>query len=420
MSSYHRSAPLACPASSFGSRLSSSSRSALPPLSDTGFSIIAICHLSWDWVWQRPQQFLSRLAQRHELLFVEASEANVSRTEVELRSVDHHPGVTRALMRTPASRRHDRAFIDADLRRALQEALHGPLAGRLREPVLWFNDPMAVTAFAGHLGERAIVYDCMDELSQFRGAPPLLSEREQQLTRLADVVFCGGQKMRQKRLPVNPNCHFYGTGVDLKHFAAARDAATEIPPELAAFGDAPVLGYFGVIDERIDYELLAGLADARADWHIAMVGPIAKVDPAEFPRRPNLHWLGGCPYSALPALTKGFSVCLMPFALNPATEYINPTKALEYMAAGKPVVSSALDEVRLNFGAVAHIGGSHAEFIALCERQVAAPNQQRIETGLRLANQNTWDAIAAKMERHVTTALASRSAVATSPPSVAA
>jgi glycosyltransferase involved in cell wall biosynthesis len=403
---------------SFDGSLTSSSTpdfSSLPTSSSPGqpaadFPIIAICHLSWDWVWQRPQQFLSRLARSHPVLFVETYCADVAATEVELRRVEGHPGVTRALMRLPASRWADGAFIDAERRRGLQAALRGPLAGRFDDAVLWFNDPMAVVAFAGQLGERAIVYDCMDELSQFRGAPPLLIEREQLLLRAAHVVFCGGQKMRQKRLPMNSNCHFYGTGVDVDHFSAGASASTALAPEITVLGGAPVLGYFGVVDERIDYDLLAKLADARRDWHVVMIGPAAKVEPESFPRRPNLHWLGGRPYAALPALTKGFSVCLMPFALNAATEYINPTKALEYMAAGKPVVSTALDEVRLNFGDVAQIANSHAEFIAYCEREVARPSAARIAAGRELAARNTWEAIAAKMESHVLAVLAAPAA----------
>ena len=370
-----------------------------------GFPIIALCHLSWDWVWQRPQQFLSRFARTHPVLFVETYCSDVPVTRVDLQPVAGHPAVIRALMHLPAKRWSDGAFIDTERRRVLQETLRGPLAGRFDDAVLWFNDPMAVVAFAGHLGERAIVYDCMDELSQFHGAPPALLERERELLRVADVVFCGGQKMRTRRLPLNANCHFFGTGVDVVHFGTARRAESPVAPEIAAFGAVPVLGYFGVIDERIDYQLLAKLAEARADWQILMVGPHAKVDPARFPQRPNLHWIGARPYADLPALTKGFSACLMPFAMNAATEYINPTKALEYMAAGRPVVSTALDEVRLNFSGVAHVAGSHEEFIAHCMREVAEPTGARIQAGLELAAQNTWEALVARMEQRIAAVL---------------
>ncbi len=365
------------------------------------YAIIAICHLSWDWVWQRPQQFLSRLAQRHPVLFVETHCTETPATRVVIRTPEDHPNVTVLQMHLPAARWQDGAFIDAERRRALQAALAEDLRGRFDRAVLWFNDPMAVVAFAGHLNERAIVYDCMDELSQFKGAPPALLERERILLTRADVVFCGGQKMRQRRLPLNHNTHFFGTGVDVVHFGRARSDELVVAPEIAALGGAPVLGYFGVIDERIDYQLLAELADARDDWHVVMVGPTAKVDPRDFPQRPNLHWLGGRPHTALPALTKGFSVALMPFALNPATEYINPTKALEYMAAGRPVVSTALDEVKLNFGGVARVARSHGEFIGCCEREVERPSQARIKRGLALAAANTWEAIASRMEAEI-------------------
>lgn len=369
-----------------------------------GRPLIAICHLQWDWVWQRPQQFLSRLARSHPVLFVEThcSETRASFTRTRL--ARNHPGVTIIEIHLPSARWPDAAFIDAERRRILQERLAGEFGGRYDDAILWFNDPMAVTAYAGHLGECLIVYDCMDELSQFQGAPAALVEREHELTRRADVIFCGGRKMRDKRLPVNPNTHFYGTGVDCAHFGAALSSELAVDPEIAAL-PGPVLGYFGVVDERIDYDLLAALADAHADWSIAMVGPVAKVDPAALPRRPNLHWFGGRPYLNLPAMTKGFAVCLMPFALNASTEFINPTKALEYMAAGRPVVSTALDEVRTNFSSVSRVATTHAEFIAMCRREVDSPSRHRVRKGLKLAAGNTWEAIAAKMDAHIEDAI---------------
>jgi glycosyltransferase involved in cell wall biosynthesis len=369
--------------------------------------IIALCHLSWDWVWQRPQQYLSRLARTHRVLFVETYCSDVAATTVSLRPAEGHPNVTICAMHLPAKRWSDGKFIDRERRRALQRTLVQELPGRFTDAILWFNDPMAVTAFAGHLDESLIVYDCMDELSQFKGAPPALLERERELLEVADVVFCGGRKMRDKRLRFNANSHFYGTGVDCRHFGTALSPDTAVAAELAELG-GPVLGYFGVVDERIDYDLLAALADADPKWHVVMIGPVCKVDPTQFPQRPNLHWFGGRSYAQLPALTKAFSVALMPFALNEATEYINPTKALEYMAAGRPVVSTALDEVKSNFGRVARIADSHAEFISLCKREVASPSESRIARGLRLAAENTWEANVAKMEAHIADAFAAR------------
>lgn len=335
------------------------------------------------------------------MLFVQTHRSETKATFTKIRSAASTPNVTILEVHLPTARWNEGDFIDLERRRAVQNVLSDQLAGKFDQPILWFYDPMAVTAFAGYLDESAIVYDCMDELSQFKGAPPELVARERILLSKAEVVFCGGRKMRQKRLPLNANCHFYGTGVDVTHFGQALSGRTQIAPEIAALR-GPVFGYFGVIDERIDYELLAKLADACSDCSIAMVGPTAKVNPADFPQRPNLHWLGGRPYADLPAITKGFSVCLMPFAINEATEYINPTKALEYMAAGRPVVSTALDEVKSNFSTVARIARTHEEFITLCAKEALSPSRFRVARGLRLAADNTWEAIAAKMEAHIT------------------
>ena len=375
-----------------------SSNSATPK--DSQWPIIAICHLNWDWVWQRPQQFLSRLAKTHPVLFVETHCSNTPDTYTRTRSALNHPAVTILEIHLPAARWADGAYIDAERRRVLQNRLAGEFNHQYDRAILWFNDPMAVTAYAGHLGERMIVYDCMDELTQFQGAPAGMVKRERELTQRADLIFCGGRKMRDKRLALNPNTHFYGTGVDCEHFGSTLSAHSEIDPEIAAMR-GPVLGYFGVVDERIDYDLLAALADADAGWNIVMVGPTAKVNPAALPRRRNLHFIGARPYLRLPAITKGFDVCLMPFALNEATEFINPTKALEYMAAGRPIVSTALAEVRSNFSSVSRIAHSHAEFIDYCRREVENPSGARIKQGLKLAAQNTWEAIAGKMEKHI-------------------
>lgn len=341
------------------------------------------------------------------MIFVETHRTEVAESAVHSRSIDDYPNITILEMHLPAHRWHDGNFIDLERRRMLQQVL-SHTKGLFENAILWINDPMAAKAFAGQLGESMIVYDCMDELSQFSGAAPELIEREQELTRMADVIFCGGRKMRDKRLPANDNTHFYGTGVDCRHFGRAMDPSLPIHPDISAL-PGPVLGYFGVIDERIDYELLALLAEAEPAWSIVMVGPFAKIDPAAIPRRANLHWLGARSYAELPSLTKGMDLCMMPFALNAATEYINPTKALEYMAAGKAVVATALDEVRSNFSTVCRIARDSEDFISLCRREVASPSTARIRSGLRLASDNTWEVIVSKMDGHIHDVLISRS-----------
>ncbi len=372
-------------------------------------ALLVHCHLCWDWVWQRPQQFISRLSRHRRVLFVEtlAPDPTLAAPLARFRNPETLPNLTLLSLQFPAWRWSDGAYVDAERRRLVREFLAGPGAGQFENPVQWFYDPMAVTAFAGHMGEILTVYDCMDELSKFRGAPPELVERERQLLAHADVVFTGGRKLFEAKSALHPNCHFYGCGVDENHFGKARTPETAVSLDLAGIGK-PILGYVGVIDERLDYELLAGLADANPEWSIVMVGPVVKVDPASLPRRANLHWLGQRAYADLPAFCKGFEVCLMPFALNEATEFINPTKALEYMATGRPIVSTAVADVVRNFGSVVHIAESADQFVSLCRQAVEAPHNAAVARGLEMVGQNSWDAIVAKLEAHLEEALETR------------
>ena len=380
------------------------------------FPIIVHSHLGWDWVWQRPQQFHSRLSTTHPILFVEGAIVSdeVKTSRVMLREVSDYPNITVLQMELPASRfQTDSAWVDAERRRLVQSVLEGPLGRSFENPVQWFYDPMAVTAFLGHMDEAAVVYDCMDELSKFKGAPPELVRRERELLDAAHVVFAGGPKMAKSKRRFNSNCHSYGCGVDIKHFGRARHASTNIPKDVAQFA-GPVLGYIGVVDERLDYELLAKIADHNSDWNVVIVGPHTKVDPADFPNRANLHFMGGRDYARLPAYAKAFDVCMMPFAKNEATEFINPTKALEYMATGTPIVSSDIEDVVLQFSDVVSIATSHEEFIAGCEQNIEEPNPERIEAGLKLAKNNSWESIVSQLEKHVEDVLTSSETVSSS------
>ena len=261
-------------------------------------------HLGWDWVWQRPQQFISRLAQRHRVLFIErpVRAPEIDRTEKTLRKIPEHPNVVVLQMKVPANHWKDGHSVDQERRRIVQQLLAERLGSEFESPVQWFYDPMAVTAFAGHLNERAIVYDCMDELSLFRNAPPELVRRERELLALADVVFAGGPQIYEAKRQLNANCFCFGCGVDNEHFGKARKTGVSLPRELHDL-PRPIFGYIGVVDERIDYGLLAKLADSTSG-SVIIVGPSTKVDPATFPQRTNLHWLGGRDYAQLPATRK--------------------------------------------------------------------------------------------------------------------
>jgi glycosyltransferase involved in cell wall biosynthesis len=370
------------------------------------YSIIVHSHLKWDWVWQRPQQFLSRLSKKHRVLFIEAPDAvaNLSASKVTLREVDDCPNVVVLQMQMPEAQASNREWLDNESRRLVQSVLAGPLGRSFESTVQWFYDPMAVTAFAGQMNERAIVYDCMDQLSQFRFAPPELVKRERELLAVADVVFAGGPKIWEEKRKRNSNCFCYGCGVDLAHFARARDAGCARPTDVRDL-PAPVFGYIGVVDERLDYDLIGNLADANPQGSVVMVGPTTKVDPAALPRRHNVHWLGGRDYSLLPNYAKAFDVCLMPFALNEATEFINPTKALEYMATAIPIVSTPVPDVVRQFSKVVDVAGSTAEFIKACARNAQKPNQAAISRGLDLARKNSWESIVRKLEAHIEEAI---------------
>jgi glycosyltransferase involved in cell wall biosynthesis len=374
--------------------------------------LIVHSHLRWDFVWQRPQQLLSRFAQHAPVLFVEEA---VFADDLVAGSLDISTpmkGVTRVIPRLPAALQAEPDAALAAVRTLLQQALArggalggGPLAvSPFARAVQWFYTPMPAPAMLGAFGERGVVYDCMDELSQFKFAPPELLERERQLMRAADVVFTGGHKLWQSKSRLHPNVHFYGCGVDSAHFAKARLGSTPRPADLPE-QETPILGFYGVIDERIDYALIAHLAEAFPEWTIAMAGPVVKVSPDDLPKAPNIKWLGQKQYAELPTYAKAFDVCLMPFALNEATEYINPTKTLEYMAAGKPIVSTAVADVVRNFTPIVKVARSYDGFAAASRAAARAPEPELIARGIGMAADHSWESIVGKMRGHIAAAL---------------
>jgi glycosyltransferase involved in cell wall biosynthesis len=328
-----------------------------------------------------------------------------------IQTVEAFPNVRLLQMQFPEWRWQDGEWVDRQRRVLLDEALAGPLRGQFEEAVQWFYDPMAVTAFADRGEGICTVYDCMDELSKFHGAPPAIIEREARLLQIADVVFIGGQRLFESKSRFHKNCHFYGCGVDAEHFGKARVEAIRVPDDVKAL-PKPVIGFFGVVDERMDYALVAKLAEANPGWSVVIIGPATKVDDETIPRRANLHWLGGKDYAQLPAYCKAFDVCIMPFELNAATEYINPTKALEYMATGRNIVSSAVPDVVRNFGSVVKIANSHEEFITLCRELVREPDREAIVNGLEMARGNSWESIVQKLEKHIGEVTAARAIAA--------
>ena len=267
------------------------------------------------------------------------------------------------------------------------------------DPILWFYTPMML-GFADHLRAETIVYDCMDELTAFAFADPRLVEREADLIRRADVVFTGGYRLYEAKRDRHDAVYPFPSAVDAAHFAAARTALPE--PECQARIGGPKLGFYGVIDERIDLGLIEAVARARPDWQLVMIGPVVKIDPAALPRLPNIHWLGGRTYGELPAFLAGWSVALMPFAINDATRFISPTKTPEYLAAGRPVVSTPITDVVRQYGQLAAVGiaGDVPSFIAACDAALARPlaGTARDEADRMLADMS-WDRTFAAMKQ---------------------
>ena len=372
----------------------------------SGVPLIVQSHLRWDFVWQRPQQLLSRMAEHAPVLFVEEPLLLDDVRGERLEITEPVPNVFRAVPRLPGYLRGDYDRAVTTVRALVQHAIDktGPLAGRFSNAVQWFYTPMPAPAMLGAFNELGVVYDCMDELAQFRFAPSDLGARERLLLDNADVVFTGGYRLYESKRRYHANVHFFGCGVDAEHFAAARAPETVVPADVPT-DRAHVFGYYGVIDERLDYGLIGRLAAENPDASVVMVGPVVKVDPRDLPQHPNLHWLGQRDYTQLPAYVKSFDVCLMPFALNEATEYINPTKTLEYMAAGKPIVSTAVADVVRNFTPVVAVAGTHEEFVALARRAAAAPDAALVARGLEQAAAASWDATVTQMRSLIVSAV---------------
>ena len=383
------------------------------------YPLIVHSHLRWDFVWQRPQQILSRFGLSHPVLFVEepvfADDLAMGTLDVTIAC----SGVHRVVPRLPGSLRSSHDYAATTVRSLLLQLLggRGAFAGMFGNAVQWFYTPMPAPVMIGAFRERGTVYDCMDELAQFRFAPPELTQREQFLMSRADVVFTGGRQLYESKSRRHTNVHFFGCGVDADHFARASRSHTPIAEEVRELPH-PILGYVGVVDERLDYGLIEYLAHRFATGSIVLVGPTAKVDRSELPQRRNIHWLGQQPYSRLPEYVKGFDICLMPFALNEATQYINPTKTLEYMAAARPIVSTAVPDVVRNFAPVVRVAHTVPGF-ADAVSAALVPDPARIDAGLALASAATWESIVSAMDGLILQALRDQRRVRVEPQVVA-
>jgi UDP-galactopyranose mutase len=356
-------------------------------------SIVVYSHLRWDFVYQRPQHVLSRLARRHPVLFVEEAIADPGQPAyLDVECVQ--PGVTRCRPHLPTVPEAFPTTLEPLLRAQLRSS-DGP-------HVAWLYSPMALPV-ARTLSPSIIAYDCMDELSAFHGAPAALRTRERALLTAADVVFTGGPSLYRAKRERNPRVLCLPSSVDVAHFQRATTALPE-PADQAALAH-PRLGFFGVLDERLDTALLGAVADARPGWQFVLVGPVVKIDPAVLPRRPNLHYLGQRAYADLPAYLAGWDVCLLPFARNEATRFISPTKTLEYMAAERPIVSTSIVDVAEPYAGVVSLADTPGDFVAACEHALTSPLGDRLQAMRRIVAGTSWDSTVAAMETALDEAL---------------
>jgi glycosyltransferase involved in cell wall biosynthesis len=330
-------------------------------------TIVVFSHLRWDFVFQRPQHLLSRLAQHYPVLFVEEPEYDDGAPFMQRTSPVPNVTVCRAHTNI-----HANGFHDEQLR--LLQPMVAQLAPPGEDVIAWFYTPMALPLLQA-LQPALVVYDCMDELASFKNPPKQLLQRESALLSIADLVFAGGPSLYEAKKHRHPNVHCFPSSVDVGHFQQALDRARAHPQQEAI--PHPRLGFYGVLDERFDPELVGEVADAHPEWQIVLAGPVIKIDPERLPKRANIHYLGQQSYDRLPDLLAGWDVCLMPFAINEATRFISPTKVLEYMAAQLPIVSTPIADVVNPYGHVVAIAHDAQAFAAACEAALAMTPEQR-------------------------------------------
>ena len=358
-------------------------------------TLICFSHLRWNFVFQRPQHLMSRFAREMAVVFWEEP-IEISRREtafLQVREAEDAPNVRIAVPHLPEGMPDDAR--EATLKRLLDAHLSS-VKGAL---IAWYYTPMMLP-FSKHVTPDVTVYDAMDELSKFKFAPEHLLSYEQELIDRADVVFTGGSSLYEAKKDRHHSVHCFPSSVDRTHFAKARSRQFE--PADQEDLPRPRLGFYGVIDERFDTELLDRMAEMRPDWSFVMVGPVVKISDADLPRRHNIHYLGSKTYDQLPAYLSGWDVALMPFAMNDSTEFISPTKTPEYLAGGKPVVSTPIRDVVRHYGHLegVAIASTAEEFVAACETALdlsSNPEGGWLAEADLMLSATSWDTTQARM-----------------------
>ncbi|WP_201987658.1 glycosyltransferase family 1 protein [Hymenobacter rubidus] len=381
--------------------------------------LVCFAHLHWDFVWQRPQHLLSRFAQHGRVFYVEdAFYHNDDLIEPHVEIKERQNGVKVVVVHLPQRLRADEAAAD----QAQFEVLSHYFSEQgVTNYLFWYYTPMALGK-SRQFQPKLTVYDCMDELANFKFAHPELKSREQELFSKADLVFTGGHSLYEAKREQHPDAHSFPSSIDKAHFGQARGPLAE-PADQAGIPH-PRIGFFGVVDERLDIELLRELSQQHPEWQFVIVGPVVKIDPATLPRTPNVHYLGGKDYQELPAYLKGWDVATLLFADNESTKFISPTKTPEYLAAGNPVVSTPIRDVVRPYGdlKLVHIADNATDFAKAIQKALAQRDdtdwRQRTDAYLATISwDQTWQQMVHLMQErlHAKTPDAATSATGTAP-----
>jgi glycosyltransferase involved in cell wall biosynthesis len=352
--------------------------------------IVCFSHLRWNFVYQRPQHLLSRMAKHFRIFYIEEPIYDADKPYLDNRREEDKVWIIVPHLRPGLDEAEQNKWLDE----LLEEFFY---YFKLEQYIAWYYTPMAYrpsNVFAAEL----VIYDCMDELSAFLHAPAALKEKERELMERADIVFTGGYSLYQAKKDKHLNIHLFPSSIDRSHFHRARMMNGEFRDQQDI--GYPRIGFFGVIDERLDIQLLDEMARKKPNWHFIMIGPTVKIDPATLPKHANIHYLGQKSYKDLPNYISQWNVAMMPFAINESTRFISPTKTPEYLAAGKPVVSTPIYDVvhgYQKFGFVL-FAATADEFIDAIERALSIPNKNKwlkeVDDVLSL---NSWDLTVEKM-----------------------
>lgn len=368
--------------------------------------LVCFSHLRWGFVFQRPNHLLTRFSKHQRVFFIEEPIFHDGEDKLHIENFNDNLYVVTPHIKHGLSEKE----IHNRQRKFITNLLTNMNVKRF---ISWYYTPMALP-FTDHLQPEMVVYDCMDELSAFKFAPPELTQREKELMKKADVMFTGGQSIYEHKKDKHPNIYAFPSSIDKHHFAAARRMKKE-PADQEQIPH-PRFGFFGVVDERFDIELLRNVASAKPEWHFVILGPVVKIDPADLPRNENIHYLGGKKYDELPGYIAGWDIATILFAMNESTRFISPTKTPEYLAAGKPVISTPIKDVVSPYGdnELVHIVSNAPEFIAAAEKELA---KKRRTEWLKKVDEflagNSWDRTWSQMVRHIETALSNKSSQTT-------